>query len=123
MLFAPTLLFLISINCEVSACVFRCGPLLSAGTASASSRNPLCGVFRHVLFPQDKEYYDSFCIARRKLVCIFEESTVLRSKQPPSSIAMTRTRLLLNQRSVISVAIINAVPQNVTSQFTSTTKY
>src|SRR5699024_391711 len=40
--------------------VFRCGPLLSAGTASASSRNPLCGVFRHVLFPQ--------------------ESTVLRSK-------------------------------------------
>jgi len=29
--------------------VFRCGPLLSAGTASASSRNPLCGVFRHVL--------------------------------------------------------------------------
>src|SRR5690625_7056178 len=49
MLFAPTLLFLISINCEVSACVFRCGPLLSAGTASASSRSPLCGVFRHVL--------------------------------------------------------------------------
>src|SRR5699024_1464595 len=42
--------------------VFRCGPLLAAGTASASSRNPLCGVFRHVLFPQ--------------------ESTVLRSKQP-----------------------------------------
>src|SRR5699024_6787143 len=40
--------------------IFRCGPLLSAGTASASSRNPLCGVFRHVLFPQ--------------------ESTVLRSK-------------------------------------------
>src|SRR5690625_1805110 len=35
--------------------VFRCVPLLSAGTASASSRNPLCGVFRHVLFPQDKE--------------------------------------------------------------------
>src|SRR5690625_4755414 len=29
--------------------VFHCGPLLSAGTASASSRNPLCGVFRHVL--------------------------------------------------------------------------
>src|SRR5699024_1113429 len=29
--------------------VFRCRPLLSAGTASASSRNPLCGVFRHVL--------------------------------------------------------------------------
>src|SRR5699024_12589212 len=28
---------------------FRCGPLLSAGTASASSRNPLCGGFRHVL--------------------------------------------------------------------------
>src|SRR5699024_2217258 len=51
-----------SLTCEVSACVFRCGPLLSAGTASASSRSPLCGVFRHVLFPQ--------------------ESTVLRSKQP-----------------------------------------
>src|SRR5699024_11014459 len=33
--------------------VFRCGPLLSAGTASASSRSPLCGVFRHVLFPQE----------------------------------------------------------------------
>src|SRR5690625_5495883 len=65
MLFAPTLLFLISINCEVSACVFRCGPLLSAGTASASSRNPLCGVFRHVLFPQ--------------------ESTVLRSKHHRNS--------------------------------------
>jgi len=62
--------------------VFRCGPLLSAGTASASSRNPLCGVFRHVLFPQDKEGYGSFYIARRKLVCIFKESTVLRSKQP-----------------------------------------
>src|SRR5699024_8918582 len=41
--------------------VFRCGPLLSAGTASASSRNPLCVVFRHVLFPQ--------------------ESTVIRSKE------------------------------------------
>src|SRR5690625_7082004 len=24
-----------SLNCEISACVFRCGPLLSAGTASA----------------------------------------------------------------------------------------
>src|SRR5690625_94147 len=53
------------LNCEVSACVFRCGPLLSAGTASASSRNPLCGVFRHVLFPQ--------------------ESTVLRSKHHRNS--------------------------------------
>src|SRR5690625_1994507 len=31
---------------------------------------------------QDKEGYGRFCIARRKLVCIFEESTVLRSKQP-----------------------------------------
>src|SRR5699024_11095092 len=41
--------------------VFRCGPLLSAGTASASSRNTLCGGFRHVLFPQ--------------------ESTLLRSKR------------------------------------------
>ena len=34
----------VDINCEVSACVFRCGPLLSAGTASlkpvpASSSN------------------------------------------------------------------------------------
>src|SRR5690625_814002 len=37
-----------------------------------------CGVFRLVLFPQDKEGYDSFCIARRKLVFIFEES-------PPST--------------------------------------
>src|SRR5699024_6861385 len=87
--------------CQV---VFRCGPLLSAGTASAFSRKPLCGVFRHVLglglrtarpiedhcaysphrrplFAQDKEGYGSFCIARRKWLCIFEESTVLRSKQ------------------------------------------
>src|SRR5690625_4575102 len=39
--------------------VFRCGSLLSAGTASASSRNPLCGVFRKPLFPQDKERYGS----------------------------------------------------------------
>src|SRR5690625_788254 len=40
------------------------------------SRPPVkyCGVFGHVLFPQDKEGYDSFCIVRRKLVCIFEES-------------------------------------------------
>src|SRR5690625_5205054 len=30
---------------------FHCRRTLSAGTASASSRNPLCGVFRHVLFP------------------------------------------------------------------------
>jgi len=29
------------------------GKLLSAGTASASSRKPLCGVFGHVLFPQE----------------------------------------------------------------------
>src|SRR5699024_3417373 len=33
--------------------VFRSGPLLSTGTASASSRNPLCWVFRPVLFPQE----------------------------------------------------------------------
>src|SRR5699024_1000476 len=39
-----------------------------------------CGGFRHVLFPQDKEGLGSINIARRKLVCIFEESTVLRSK-------------------------------------------
>src|SRR5699024_11145775 len=39
--------------------VFRCGPLLSAGTASASSRNPLCGVFRHVLFPQESTLLSS----------------------------------------------------------------
>src|SRR5690625_6590846 len=32
-----------------------------------------CGVFRHVLFPQDKEGTGSIYIARRKLVCIFEE--------------------------------------------------
>jgi hypothetical protein len=31
-------------------------------------------VFGHVLFPQDKEGYGSFCIARRKLPFIFEES-------------------------------------------------
>src|SRR5690625_4933559 len=74
--------------------VFRCGPLLSADTASASSRNPLCGVFRHVLFPQDKEGYGSFCIARRKLVCIFEESTVLRSKHHVSE---GNTRRLLEK--------------------------
>src|SRR5699024_6060500 len=49
---------------------------------SRPSLKQFCGVFRHVLFPQDKEGYGRFCIARRKLVCIFEESTVLRSKQP-----------------------------------------
>src|SRR5690625_1228958 len=54
--------------------VFRCGPLLSAGTASASSRNPLCGVFRHVLFPQ--------------------ESTVLRSKQTIVNVKASYTALL-----------------------------
>jgi len=32
---------------------FRSGQLLSAGTASASSRKPLSGVFGHVLFPQE----------------------------------------------------------------------
>src|SRR5699024_12862215 len=32
---------------------FHCRQTLSAGTASASSRNPLYGVFRHVLFPQE----------------------------------------------------------------------
>src|SRR5690625_975999 len=42
-----------SINFEVNACVFRYGPLLSTGTASASSRNPLFGFFRHVLLPQE----------------------------------------------------------------------
>src|SRR5699024_1426045 len=41
-----------------------------------------CGLFRHVLLPQDKEGSGNIYIARRKLVCIFEESTVLRSKQP-----------------------------------------
>src|SRR5699024_4164136 len=30
----------------------RSGWMLSAGTASVSSRKPLCGVFGHVLFPQ-----------------------------------------------------------------------
>src|SRR5699024_1231840 len=42
---------------------------------SRPSLEESCGVFGHVLFPQDQECYDSFCIARRKLVCIFEEST------------------------------------------------
>src|SRR5690625_3158839 len=37
-----------------------------------------CGVFRHVLFPQDKEGTRSIYIARRKLVCIFEESVIFR---------------------------------------------
>src|SRR5699024_6856193 len=41
---------------DQSGCVqqtvdFHCRRTLSAGTASASSRNPLCGVFRLVLFP------------------------------------------------------------------------
>src|SRR5699024_4506659 len=33
--------------------------MLSAGTALASSRKPPCGVFGHVLFPQDKEGFGS----------------------------------------------------------------
>src|SRR5699024_2212830 len=33
--------------------------MLSAGTALASSRRPLCGIFGHVLFPQDKEGFGS----------------------------------------------------------------
>jgi len=32
-----------------------------------------------LLFPQDKEGFGSIYIARRKLICIFEESTILRS--------------------------------------------
>src|SRR5699024_4311785 len=40
--------------------VFRCGPMLSAGTASASSRKPLCGVFRHVLFPRTRKATTAF---------------------------------------------------------------
>src|SRR5690606_10148140 len=49
---------------------------LSAGPASASSRKVrLCGVFGHVLFPQDKEGFGSINIARRKWFFIFEEST------------------------------------------------
>src|SRR5690625_988695 len=60
--------------------VFRCGPLLSAGTASASSRNPLCGVFRHVLFPQ--------------------VSTVLRSKQTIVNVKASYTVLLLSKHHV-----------------------
>src|SRR5699024_11380241 len=33
-----------------------------------------CWVFCHVLFPQVKDGYDSFCIERRMLVCFFELS-------------------------------------------------
>src|SRR5699024_10323563 len=39
--------------CRMCGFVFLCGPLLSAGTASSSSRNPLYGVFRHVLLRQE----------------------------------------------------------------------
>jgi len=53
----------------------RWGLQTRAGTAH-------CSFHRKPLFPQDKEGSGSICIARRKLVCIFEESTVLRSKQP-----------------------------------------
>src|SRR5690625_5574267 len=46
------------------------------------SKNRFLRDLQLLLFPQDKECYDSFCIARRKLICIFEESTALRSNQP-----------------------------------------
>src|SRR5699024_10681447 len=40
-----------------------------------------CGDYRHGLYPQDKECTGSIYIARRKLVCIFEESVIFRSRQ------------------------------------------
>src|SRR5699024_12253881 len=52
---------------------------LFAKTGLSGPSLKYCGVFRHVLFPQDQECYVSFCIARRKSICIFKESTVLRS--------------------------------------------
>src|SRR5690625_334935 len=80
--------------------------MLSAGTAVASSRKPLCGVFGHVLFPQDKKCYDSFCIARRKLVCIFEES-------PPS---LTRTGKVIYERILCHfIQLMNCIGKCYTS--------
>src|SRR5690625_7548581 len=40
-------------SCAIAIVRDRSGRMLSAGTASASSRNPLSGVFRDVLFPQE----------------------------------------------------------------------
>src|SRR5699024_5286858 len=55
--------------------------MLSAGTALASSRRPLCGIFGHVLFPQDKEGFGS--------ITSHEENCFVfsRSHRPP----LTRT--------------------------------
>ncbi|WP_382394033.1 hypothetical protein [Lentibacillus juripiscarius] len=54
----------------------------TAGTASASvAENRRCGVFRHVLFPQDKESYVSDTSHEEKVLFFFEESTALRSNQ------------------------------------------
>src|SRR5699024_7709612 len=87
----------VDINCEVSACVFRCGPLLSAGTASlkpvpASSSN----ASEYASSAQgNKEVYSSSPISAGSSDtcwdCAYsshrkplfpQESTVLRSKQP-----------------------------------------
>ena len=71
--------------CQV---VFRCGPLLSAGTASAFSRKPLCGVFRHVLelglrTARPIENHCAYSSHRKPLFP--QESTVLRSKHHHNS--------------------------------------
>src|SRR5699024_4650593 len=46
-------------TCAIATGRDRSGRMLSAGTALASSRRPLCGIFGHVLFPQDKEGFGS----------------------------------------------------------------
>src|SRR5699024_2909005 len=52
------------------------GSSAGTGTAHCSSHQKAL-----LLFPQDKEGFGSIYIARRKLVCIFEKSTALRSNQ------------------------------------------
>src|SRR5699024_10135216 len=63
---------------ENNVYIKRKGFFVSFGTGTAVTRptEDICDYSPHrkPLFPQDKECYDSFCIARRKLVCIFEEA-------------------------------------------------
>src|SRR5699024_2252937 len=80
-------------TCAILAVRDRSGRVLSAGTASASSRKPLSGVFRHVLFPQDKEDFGS--------VTSHEENWFVfsRSHRPP----LTRTgKAIYRKNSVIN---------------------
>src|SRR5690625_1412216 len=96
----------VDIKCEVRACCFPLRAVafrgqrfsflgsknhflrdlqLGLGLRTAHPIENHCAYSSHqkalLLFPQDKEGFGSIYIARRKLVCIFEKSTALRSNQ------------------------------------------